>query len=69
MLDRKIWGAKADRSGQPLTASLWLMSDISPVLIANIVVDLDRRAATVQSIAAVALRAGNSVVVMGVHVV
>src|ERR1039457_1017349 len=48
---------------------LWLASNVSPILLTHILVNLDGRAATIQRIATVTLWARNPVVVARVHIV
>src|SRR5580658_96619 len=55
--------------GQTFIEPIRLTSDGPPVFLANVVVNLNGGAATIQSVAAVSLRPGNPVVFAGIHVV
>jgi hypothetical protein len=49
-------------SGQTFMNSIWLASNVSPILLANVFIDLNGGAATIQRIASSALRAGDPIV-------
>lgn len=49
--------------------SLWLSSDVPPILLTHVVINLDGRAAAMQRVTAVALRTGNPEVVACLDVV
>jgi hypothetical protein len=55
--------------GQPFAASVGLSPNVSPIFLANVFVNFDGCAATIKCIATVALRAGNPIVLAGIHVV
>src|SRR5439155_26836168 len=55
--------------GHGLMNSLRLSSDVSPILLAHVLINLNGCAATIQRIAASALRAGNPVVLACLHAV
>jgi hypothetical protein len=49
--------------------SFWLSSDVTPILLAHIVINLDGSAAAMQRVSAVALRARNPEVIACLHVI
>src|SRR5690349_16503048 len=55
--------------GDIVMNSLWLSSDVSPILLANILIDLNGQTAAVERITTSALRAGNPIVLACLHTV
>src|SRR6185437_14833758 len=53
----------------PFLNSLGLSSDLSPVFFPHVFVYLDRRAADIQCVSASALRAGNPIILAGLHTI